>query len=287
MSKTSELYGINIPSADTADWTASGTKKYQITNAKAVLTAGAYTSDASYDYYTVTVSGDLVCTAAGLGDLFMVGGGGGGGGETGDANGAGGGGGGGVTLITNYQFPAGTYPIVIGAGGAGSVGNGTGAGATGSSTTFNGIYVNGGYGGRGHTAATYPQDGGDSGFMLLSGFSVDFHYGGLGVGGSPYRGGGGGGAGADGATGASSADGGAGYQLDWDSNYYGGGGGGGGRSSNGAGGNGGGGAGGAANQNGTDGSPNTGGGGGGSGWWNATNNGGNGGSGIVIIRIAK
>ncbi len=87
---------------------------------------------------TVTVPQGVLC------DLFIVAGGGGGGAGQGDRPG-GGGGAGGVYALTNYYVEAGTYDIVVGAGGQGGVLDG--CGSNGCASVAFGLTVPGGGGG--------------------------------------------------------------------------------------------------------------------------------------------
>ena len=259
------------------------------------FSGGTYTAVGGYKYRTFTSSGALQQTGSGTVDMLVVAGGGSGAGAN---NSNGGGGGAGGYLSGSLTLTAGTYNIVIGAGGAGAVQL---AGNNGGNTTvsnINAIAIGGGHGGGGARNSQVPASNGGSGGGG-SGFSQDTAGGsgtqadsggltGFGNDGGSASGNiadGGGGAGGAGTTSGSVGHGGLGRQ--WvDNNYYAGGGGAGG--STGYSGNGGssvGGNGGYDDLSDIDAIVNTGSGGGGS-WSSATTGyaGGNGSSGIVIIR---
>lgn len=218
---------------------------------------------------------------------LIVAGGGSGGGSTG-----GGGGAGGVVFAPDVSVAVGSYPVVVGAGGA--VPGNQLPGRNGENSSFNGIVAIGGGGGgysAGGTSGGPGQPGGSGGggqtyfgaFPPGSGTSGQGNNGGTlaGVAGST-GGGGAGGAGSNIGTANNGGAGGVGISnsITGTAVFYGGGGGGGGAAIAGAGGNGGGGAGGTTV--GSAGAANTGGGGGG-GWPYAGGNGGAGGSGVVVI----
>ena len=228
--------------------------------------------------------------------LIVAGGGGG-------AADGGGGGAGGLQTGTTILQPANTYSITIGAGGAITAGTGIYAGNNGTNTTFSAVSnasVGGGGGG------TYLNNGanggsGGGGAGVGTGFTT---YGGTGVAGqgyagggnggftsSPYPSGGGGGSSQAGANATSTVSGyggnGTTSTISGSSVTYAGGGGGAGTvqgATAGAGGSGGGGVGGSSGNTGASAPANTGSGGGGGGNNNAY--GGGGGSGIVIISYA-
>ena len=91
---------------------------YQVSGG--TLVAEGVTSG-SYTYYGFTAPGTLTVTGGGSKsfDILVVGGGGSGG-ATPPGNGSGGGGGGGVAYLPNITLSAGTYPVTVGPGGAGS-----------------------------------------------------------------------------------------------------------------------------------------------------------------------
>ncbi len=220
-------------------------------------------------------------------EVLVVAGGGAGGFRHG-----GGGGAGGVLYQNGFNIVAGSYPVVVGAGGVGSS-------VSGANSTFSSLTAIGG--GGGGNDGLVGKNGGSGGGGANGSFGGNATAGQGNKGGNQNNGNGccyangagGGGAGAAGAntTGGVSSAGGNGvtYSISGTSVTYGGGGGGG-KSNAGAmpGGTGGGGAGGtSSSMNGVAGTANTGGGGGGGGANGGNSgNGGNGGSGIVIIKYA-
>jgi len=256
-----------------------------------LATGGTITENGNFKVHTFTADGTFEVTDAGgasgsnsVAWVLVAGGGGSGGMSAGVGSGGGGGGG----ALTNYPQPgtggtsvsATTYPIVIGAGGAGNPGNGTqGADSTGLSLTVDGGGYgatrgsNGGPGGCGGGAGGLNGGGtggsGNTPPRSSPGSPVQGHAGGAVP--SGHGGGGGGGAGAIGGNATPSyvgGDGGAGIpsSIPGSASHYGGGGGGGGHNADGgAGGAGGGGAGGShpGTNQGTVGTDGLGGGGGG------------------------
>jgi len=234
-------------------------------------------------------------------EILVVAGGGGGGGRSG-----GGGGAGGLMHVVNLVVTPGTYPVVVGDGGAGGVGSFPGTvGQDGANSSFHGFEAVGGGGGGSDGDASgrdsYGRPGGSGGggrygYDGGQGVSGQGNHGGNSTTGH-WNGGGGGGAGGSGGNGVIGAigDGGTGVlkNITGSSTFYGGGGGGGLHSSDDAGvrrssgGAGGGGYGGylSGGYDGGDGDSNTGGGGGGGATRHGSGGrGGNGGSGVVIIR---
>ncbi|MEO6110055.1 MAG: glycine-rich domain-containing protein [Candidatus Saccharimonadales bacterium] len=214
--------------------------------------------------------------------VLVVAGGGSGGGSTG-----GGGGAGGVVSNDSMTITAGTYPVVVGNGGA-AVGQTT-SGISGANSTFNGLTAIGGGGGGYSTGSAagpgLPGGSGGGGQNYYSSSAPGAGTAGQGNSGGPLAayaaGSGGGGAGGVGLASVATnkgGDGGSGIvnTITGGLVYYGGGGGGG---NGGTGGNGGGGNGAI---NGIAGTPNTGG-GGGAGWSYAGGSGGAGGKGVVIV----
>ena len=254
-------------------------------------TGGTITVVSGYIYHTFTSSSNFVIPSGMslTADTLVVAGGGGAGYDY-----SGGGGAGGYISTTSVSISAGTYPAVIGLGGAYSTST---TGSNGQNSTFNGqTAIGGGGGGRGGSSSTVGASGGSGGGGAWGkaggpGTSGQGNSGGnstTGTNNSTAGGGGGkGSSGQTGVAGVKSGDGGSGEQ--WlDGNYYAGGGGGGGFTAtynvlNGLGGQGGGGDGGYTSQ-GSNGTANTGGGGGGA--VGGPGLGGNGGSGIVIVRYA-
>jgi hypothetical protein len=215
--------------------------------------------------------------------VLVVAGGGSGGGSTG-----GGGGAGGVIYSPSTSLAVGSYPVVIGAGGA--IPGNQALGQNGQNTTFNSIVAIGG-GGGGYSAGGASGAAGQAGG---SGGGGENYYGvyasGLGTTGQGNNGGplgttgasGGGGASGAGGAGSTAYTGGSGGSgisntITGSPVYYGGGGGGGNGGAAGVGG------GGAGADVGGGGIANTGGGGGG-GWSYASGNGGAGGSGVVVLK---
>jgi hypothetical protein len=262
-------------------------------------TGGTITTDGTYNYHTFTSSGTFeVVDGEGEVEVLLVGGGAGAGGNC-----AGGAGAGGLKTFTS-SISAGTYPVLVGAGGVGSFVNYT----AGENSSFLGTSVYGG--GKGKGDGVVGSNGGSGGGGSASpglltatlGFPGQGNNGGDGqaLPGGPNGGGGGGGGAATAGyspvngSGGHAGHGGNGLQLtEWSSatstgvnNRYAAGGGGGAYTpygqAGGSGGNGGGGN-GAGYGDGTSGTVNTGSGAGaGSGGY--ASNGGNGGSGIVIVR---
>ena len=226
-------------------------------------------------------TGSITFPEAATVDVLVVGGGAGGGGGASDVGGGGGGGGGEVVYRTGVPVLAGTYPVTVGAGGAGR--NDDHYAFDGGASSIFSFSASGG------CASTKSFYGGASG---------NGNAGGSGASNNGFGGGGGaGGAGAN-ADGATGGDGGVGVEcaITGESRWYGGGGGGGSAAQNGTGTGGsgvhGGGNGGVydgATIAATPGVDGTGGGGGGAG--QKTNSGTRwpaaGGSGIVIVRIHK
>ena len=270
-------------------------------------TASTQPESNEYTYHPFTNDGTFVPSVTGDIEVLVIAGGGGGGASSG--NGCGGGGGaGGVIHIENYKVIAGkSYPVVIGAGGAGAVSTNDGStrGANGSNSSFGELIAVGGGGGvNGDSRPGYPggSGGGGSGSFGEGGGRVvgQGHRGGTGNAGDQPSGGGGG-AGTPGGNGMDSdtnsqnisGNGGSGIYLPQFANYgvagwFAGGGGGGSNGSfdssvEGKGGRGGGGdAGNSSNTQGSDATANTGSGGGGNG--KSSSRGGNGASGIIIVR---
>jgi len=115
-------------------------------------------SGVNYKYHAFTASGDFVVTDPNdaLFHYIMVAGGGSGGGGFASNNAESGGGGGGGVIFGSGTLAAGTYPVVIGAGGASS-------GYHGSDTTFNGETASGGGPGDDIEDGTGNMDGGSGG----------------------------------------------------------------------------------------------------------------------------
>ena len=290
---------VTVTNADTGTVVKSAGFSYSV-----YATGGTESDSGAYHVHTFTSGGTLTVITAGEVDALIVAGGGGGGGMTtgGSYHGAGGGGGGGGVVVRTATIGAGSYSIVVGAGGLGASAS---VGADGGNSTALGLTaaVGGGGGGRGNSGAAAKSGGSGGGATREattpgSGTSGQGNSGGL-ASDPGGNGGGGGGAGGVGSTGGNArGNGGAGLEslITGSSAYYAGGGGGGegGNAPAGQsfGGSGGGGRGGAVDSNtGVAGTANTGGGGGGGAAHRTSSvtpsSGGNGGSGVVIIRYLR
>lgn len=138
-----------------------------------VATGGTVTTAGGYTIHTFTGSGSFVVTGAGSGlEALVVGGGGGGGWGSGQRSG-GGGGGGRVVEVPAGPISAGTFPVVVGAGGTPNVNGGN--------STFNGQTAPGG--GQGGGSGGSGVNGGSGGGARHGGFSA-----GAAVAGSPVAG---------------------------------------------------------------------------------------------------
>jgi hypothetical protein len=263
----------------------------------ATVTGGAISEAGGYRYHTFTSAGDLIVAGGTVAiDYFIIGGGGGGGGYV-----SGGGGGGGGIAFGSESIATGTYPVVIGAGGAAGPATITSVGGNGGSSSFNSHTANGGGGGGGNglVGQNGANGGGGGGRKSTAGGTGTYNGGAARSGDTVNTGAGGGGGGAaangtNGTTGNVGGNGGIGVSPLWSSDKYGSGGGGGSGGSGTSGGRGlagslsGGGGGGATVSGGQaageSAAANTGAGGGGSGGNGGITTGGVGGSGIVIIR---
>lgn len=108
-----------------------------------VATGGTVTESGGYRIHTFTSSGTLTVTQGGDVEYLVVAGGGGASGGVPGVN-YGSGGAGGVLRSGTKINVLGTYPITVGAGGAGALGYATGS--SGSTTTFDDVSVTGGGG---------------------------------------------------------------------------------------------------------------------------------------------
>ena len=150
-----------------------GTSNTLTTTVDALPSGGTITTSGSYRIHTFTSSGNFVNTISSLSVQYLVIAGGGGGGV---ANGGGGGGGAGGYRINTGEMSGrrssseaamtintGTFPVVVGAGGAGNVHGGSSGsrGDAGTNSSFNSIVSNGG--GYGGGDASRPGGGGGSG----------------------------------------------------------------------------------------------------------------------------
>jgi len=257
----------------------------------------------NYKIHTFTSSGSFqVLSGTSQVDFLLVAGGGGSD-SWANTNVVGGSGAGGLITsddVGQISVIVGSYPIVVGAGGAGVIGEAVRGNNGVNSSVFNYAAVGGGRGSYSNGASGGSGGGGGSGTESASPSGDNPSSGGAGTSGQGNAGGscngtagagGGGGRGASGTSPGTTLTGGAGgsgrsISITGTSTFYAGGGGGTGRtaSAGGAGGAGGGGAGGSQSVNPTPGTANTGGGGGGSKVTSTVP--GSGGSGIVIIRYA-
>ena len=313
---TAPFTGANISSRLVGDGSSSSGGG---SSATVAATGGdTVVESGGYKIHTFTSSGTFTVTAGGTVEYLVVAGGGGGGSQHGAGGGAGGyrsnvsgeNSGGGISAETSMTVAAGSFSVVVGAGGAGATGGSSAnnpRGTSGSDSVFNSITSLGGGGGGSWGTNRIGGSGGSGGGASSSGSATGT--GGSGTSGQGFNGGstpanlthgggGGGGAGAVGAdstgTGSTNSQGGAGGDgvssvISGTSVYRGGGGGGGTYTGtvNSSGGLGGGGTGGgSANSNAgiSAGTVNTGGGGGGSSTNVAAAQAG--GSGVVIIRYA-
>ena len=176
----------------------------------ATSSGATVTTSGNYKTLTYTSTGSFTLLEAPTGsiiEVLLVGGGGGGGTGYG-----GGGGAGGYYYNSALSMSAGTYPIVIGAGGTNSVGS-LAVGTSGSDTTFNSISAIGGGGGGEYNSTSVAKAGnggsgggaGGSGTLsanIGTGTSGQGNNGGVAAGSSVTNaiGGGGGGAGAVGSA---------------------------------------------------------------------------------------
>lgn len=259
------------------NFSGAGTTTLSILPSGGTATGGTVTTSSGYTIHTFTGNGTFTVNAPLTVDVVVVGGGGGGATQH-----AGGGGAGGVVVASSISVPAGTYNVVVGAGGSGNTGfNAFGSGYSGQSggnSSALGYTALGG--GNGGTPGGNGGSGGGSGYPNPdqggNGTAGQGNAGNRSSTGDAVNGGGGGGAGGPG----NGINGGPSLST-WAGNFAGGGGGG---YAGGAGGGAGAGAGGAGAGNGGHAAANSGSGGGGGG--NMEGKGGNGGSGIVVIRYA-
>ena len=137
-----------------------GTQWLQMSN-KFSATGGSIFISGAYKYHVFTSSGTFAAESSGTIDYLMVAGGGSGGNCSQNSGaGAGGGGAGGLLYGTGVTVTSGSYPVVIGSGGATKTSGGTGN--NGSNTTFKGLTAIGGGGGGGDDQ-TYAGSGGSGG----------------------------------------------------------------------------------------------------------------------------
>ena len=121
-------------------------------------TGGTITIDGEYSIHSFTANGNYINSAAQPVEYLVVGGGAGGGHSNG--NSGGGGGAGGYRTATNFPVIAGTFAVVVGAGGA--AGSNT-IGPSGVASSFSTISSAGGGGGGSQGVANTGVDGGSGG----------------------------------------------------------------------------------------------------------------------------
>lgn len=188
--------------------TQNGLQTYDLAVLQPVVASGGtVTTNGDYVIHTFTGNGTFQLTSPSSvrANVLVVGGGGGGG-----FDGAGGGGGGAVLYQANYTLTAGSYSVVVGAGGkpgTGSIANtlNGAAGLSGSPSAFGSLTAAGGGGGggklgiglEGSSGGGNGHRGGDVGGTATAGYP--------GGGASAFSGGGGGGAGGPGTAGVNDA----------------------------------------------------------------------------------
>ena len=119
----------NAPGLAPSGLTATGGVISDYTDGPAVYRAHIFTSSGTFEVDSIGTFGDTV-------DYLVVGGGGGGGGAFSE-DACGGGGGAGAYRTGTHPVPVATYPIVIGAGGAGGRAANSQRGQLGGDTVFN------------------------------------------------------------------------------------------------------------------------------------------------------
>ena len=113
-----------------------------------VASGGTTATYSGYKSHTFLASGNFVASTGGTIDIMLVAGGGGGAQDN-----AGGGGAGGMLVATGVSIVAGTYAIVIGAGGAQAPNGANARGASGANTTGISLTAIGGGGGAGSASS--------------------------------------------------------------------------------------------------------------------------------------
>lgn len=215
---------------------AAGVPAWGVPVTPPTLSGGTISNDGTYVYHTFLSSDNLLVTGTPTVDCMIVAGGASGGSSPAAGAGCGGGGAGGFRNITSIALSAGTYAVVVGAGGASVAGGSYAAGISGGNSSFNGNTSLGGGagGGLGFNASSGGSGGGGGGTMTTgqgSGTVGQGFAGGEGSAVGNIPGGGGGGAGALGSAppnGTTGGDGGAGSNSTLEqapSGYSGGGGG--------------------------------------------------------------
>jgi hypothetical protein len=229
---------LNVATAGNYVWNSSATTGTVLVIAVAFdgdLATNTAGVDGGYAWHKFLASGDFIASEDTLIEVLLVAGGGASGDNNNQATstGSGGGGGGGVYKFT-AAVAAGTYPVVVGAGGAVSIGS---KGGNGGDSSFAGRIAYGGGGGGYRQEDGYGKEGGSGGGAGYKGIggrplrenrSSQQGQAGGGDGSVQLGGGGGGGAGAVGLPGVGN-DGGAGgdglqFAFDGTPTYYAGGG---------------------------------------------------------------
>jgi|GEM_PF-2012574 len=150
-------------------------------------TGGTITTSGGYRYHTFGSSGSFVVPAGYSPSIesILIAGGGAGAGDATSNVGNGGGGAGGLLALAAATFSAGTYPIVVGAGGAGAY---SVTQRSGSNTTFNGstAYSCGGGGFFANNAGAGGGSGGGGGATSGSGGAGTAGQGNAGAGGNQF-----------------------------------------------------------------------------------------------------
>jgi len=163
MNQTSgEMWACTDATAGANSWINIGSGTGKIPNPISAATGGTVTTAGDYKIHTFTSSGNFIVTTN-LGDfeyLMVAGGGSGGSGYSNTSYGAGGGGAGGM-ITGSISVNNGTYPIVVGAGGAGQSKNANKT-YSGTSSLFSTLIATGG-GGGGPRSANNVADAGTAG----------------------------------------------------------------------------------------------------------------------------
>lgn len=156
-----------ISGADAPDWNITLTGSVTLPLQFIIATGGTITEDGDYKIHTFTSSNNFEISQISTNPSFngieylIVGGGAGGGNGNGDTGGGGGGAGGFLTGLNTAVV--GTYPVVIGSGGAGTPSGTSIDGANGSSSSYNTIVSSGGGGGATQRSNVGPGKNGASG----------------------------------------------------------------------------------------------------------------------------
>ena len=167
-------YSFTIAASDGVNTAVTRSFSLQVLS---TISGGTKTTSGSYTIHTFTGAGTLVSNVPFNADLMIIAGGGAGGGNL-----AGGGGAGGYQYLTSQSISAGSYSVLVGAGGAGVPGvQDGGRGSSGVNTTFGSFAasIGGGGGGSGEPAAnghfngsSGGSGGGQSGYTVGSGYTA-------------------------------------------------------------------------------------------------------------------